>query len=237
MQSTSEYTVLKNARFERKFVVEDRSIHFVRQMIKVNPFGFRSVFNKRRINNIYFDSPNLNNYFDNHFGKSARTKVRIRWYGDTFGLIEKPILEFKIKRGLLGKKESYKLPQFELTKNFSKQDFMTLFNNAELPDEVLNELKRLIPTLLNSYNREYYKSFDNKYRFTLDLDLKFYNIKWSNNNFKNNFEDKQTIVVELKYDENDDDKVNKITSSLPIRLNKFSKYVRGIEIFHPHLAV
>jgi len=237
VQNGSEYTVLENARFERKFVVENKSVQFVRQMIKVNPVGFRKVFQPRRINNIYFDSPNLNNYFDNHFGKSARTKVRIRWYGDTFGKIENPILEFKIKRALVGKKESFPLLPFELSSTITKQDLMALFRKSDLPEGVLNELKRLVPTLLNSYEREYYKSFDGKYRFTVDNGLRFYNFKSKHNNFRQFSEESHTIIVELKYDEQQADKVSMITSRLPVRLNKYSKYVRGIEILHPHLAV
>jgi len=237
VQNSSEYTALENARFERKFVVENKSVQFVRQMIKVNPIGFRKVFRPRRINNIYFDSPNLNNYFDNHFGRSARTKVRIRWYGDTFGKIENPILEFKIKRALVGKKESYQLLPFELTSATSKQDFIALFQKSGLPEGVLNEVKRLVPTLLNSYKREYYKSFDGKYRFTVDNGLRFYGIKSKNNNFRQCSEENNTIVVELKYDEQEADNVSMITSRLPVRLNKYSKYARGIEVLHPHLAV
>ncbi|MEM9051734.1 MAG: polyphosphate polymerase domain-containing protein [Bacteroidota bacterium] len=237
MQNTAEYTVLQNARFERKFVVENQSVQFVRQIIRINPIGFRSVFEPRRINNIYFDSPSLNNYFDNHFGKSARTKVRIRWYGDTFGRIDNPILEFKMKRALVGKKKSFKLLPFELSEATTKQDFFELFKSSNLPEEVLNEVKRMVPTLLNSYKREYYKSFDGKYRFTVDVNLKFYNVKPKNNRFKRFTEEKDTIIIELKYDENDTDKVSLITSSFPVRLNKYSKYVRGIEILHPHLAV
>ena len=46
-----------------------------------------------------------------------------------------------------------------------------------------------------------------------------------------------TIILELKYDLKDDKAVKKITKALPIRLGKFSKYIRGVEIFNPHLAV
>lgn len=237
VQNSSEYTALENARFERKFVVENKSVQFVRQLIKVNPIGFRKVFQPRRINNVYFDSPNFSNYFDNHYGRSARTKVRIRWYGDTFGKIEHPILEFKIKRALVGKKDSYKLLPFELSSAISKQDFIDLFKKSDLPDVVLSEVKRLVPTLLNSYKREYYKSFDSKYRFTVDNGLRFYNFKSKNNNFGQFSEEDNTIIVELKYDEQEAENVSMITSQLPVRLNKYSKYVRGIEILHPHLAV
>ncbi|MCH2215911.1 MAG: polyphosphate polymerase domain-containing protein [Flavobacteriales bacterium] len=237
MQNTSEYTVLENARFERKFVVENQSVQYVRQIIRINPIGFRSVFQSRRVNNIYFDSPSLNNYYDNHYGKSARSKVRVRWYGETFGRIEHPILEFKLKRALVGKKKSFKLLPFELTEKTTKQDFFELFKNSGLPEEVLNEVKKLVPTLLNNYQREYFKSFDGKYRFTLDQKLRFYGFKNKNNRFHQFTEDKETIIVELKYDEKETDIVSLITSSFPVRLNKFSKYVRGIEILHPHLAV
>ena len=150
MATTAEYTVLEKARFERKFVIENQSAAYAEQVIKFNAGAFRSIFHKRQVNNIYFDSYNLNNYYDNHFGKSQRTNIRIRWYGETFGEIKSPILEFKLKYGAAGKKESFPLKNFVLDKNFNKQEWQKLFNSSDLPEKVRNELKSQVPTLVNS---------------------------------------------------------------------------------------
>ena len=237
MQDNAEYTVLKSARFERKFVVENKDLGFVEHLVKFNPGAFRSIHKKRRVNNVYFDSPNMNNYYDNHFGKSERVKIRIRWYGDTFKDIKKPILEYKLKFGAAGKKQSYPLSSFNVESMQSKNDWTRLFEESNLPEKVINDLKSSIPTLLNTYERKYFQSFDSDFRFTTDFNMKFYNIKSNNNRFIEKTDEKNTIVLELKYDMENDKKVKKISAALPFRLGKFSKYVRGIELFHPHLAV
>ena len=183
MSDHSEYTRLESARFERKFVLENGSLPFAEKLIKLNVGAFRSIYHKRRINNVYFDSPNLTSYYDNHFGKSNRTKIRIRWYGNTFGRVENPILEFKLKYGAAGKKKSFPLKPFTLTESFTKKDWQDLFNKSDLPEVVKLELYNVVPTLLNSYERKYFQSFDKLFRFTLDYNLSFYNIKMNNSSF------------------------------------------------------
>jgi len=96
-------------RYERKFMVSELDSHQIENLIKHNPEIFSENFYQRRINSIYFDSFNLKNYFDNLSGNAQRLKVRIRWYGKTFGLIKNPLLEIKIKNNYLGKKIRFKL--------------------------------------------------------------------------------------------------------------------------------
>lgn len=237
MSTPSNYTVLETARFERKFVLENSNIAHAKMLVKINPGIFSAIYTKRRINNIYFDTPNLTSYYDNHFGKSERIKIRIRWYGETLGHITEPILEYKMKHGAAGTKNSFPLKGFTLNQECNNFDWRTLFKKSDLPENIQNDLKSVIPTLLNSYEREYFQSYDKNYRFTIDFNLSFFNIK----SFKNNFLEKAlkepSIILELKYDLKKDVNVKRITTALPVRLGKYSKYIRGIESFHPHLAV
>lgn len=237
MSTPANYTLLETARFERKFVLENSSVPFAKMLIKTNVGVFSSIYEKRRVNNIYFDTPNLTSYYENHFGKSERTKIRVRWYGDIFGIISEPILEIKLKFGAAGKKKSYPLKSFDLTKGFTRNDWYKVFQESKLPDMVRAELKRNVPTLLNSYEREYFQSFNKFFRFTLDYNLRFYNIKSLTSSFIEKSLPENTIILELKYDLKNDKQVKEITNSLPIRLGKFSKYIRGVEVFNPHLAV
>jgi SPX domain protein involved in polyphosphate accumulation len=94
-------------RYERKFLVPRNSWDSVESVIKRNPAVFSPLYYPRVINNIYLDTIPLGYYFMNVEGVFDRTKVRIRWYGDLFGPVRKPVLEFKIKAGLLGKKASF----------------------------------------------------------------------------------------------------------------------------------
>src|SRR6478672_7582768 len=98
---------LAGYRYERKFLVPPESWSSVHAGIKSNPGMFSSIFQPRAVNNLYLDSPALHLYFMNLEGAAERTKVRIRWYGELFGHLPRPVLEFKIKRGLLGAKESF----------------------------------------------------------------------------------------------------------------------------------
>lgn len=237
MSINNEYTELKTSRFERKFVIEDRGVSYVEQIVRLNKYGFRSAFYERQINNIYFDTPNLNYYYDNHFGKSKRVKVRIRWYGDTFGEVKRPILEFKIKSGAVGRKLSFPLISFDFSKGISKQDLHKIFSESDLPEWALNDVLTLQPKLVNYYRRKYYISFDNLFRFTIDHHMNYINIDNRNHSFIEKASNNGTVVLELKYDMEHDSKVSKITSFLPFRLSKFSKYVSGVEFFNNHLAI
>ena len=83
-----------NFRYERKLIVPKELHSDIFNLIKTHPYRFKEIFNKRKVNNIYFDTPEYYFYFCNLIGNQDRTKVRIRWYGDLFGYIN-PSLEFK----------------------------------------------------------------------------------------------------------------------------------------------
>lgn len=219
-----------NYRFERKFTVPDRfTVKNIEQFIKKNTHLFREVFGLRQVNNIYFDTEGYKDYFENVLGVSDRKKIRIRWYGDTFGDIQKPILEIKIKKGLVGDKWSYKLKQFTLDNSFTNTYIQDVFNTSNLPLPILESLKMVSPTLLNSYKRRYFLSANNKFRITLDFDLLYHKIdkRFNTFNFKKPTPDENKIV-ELKYGLDDDTFANIISTQFPFRLNKNSKYVNGV---------
>ena len=69
-------------RFERKYHIQDLNLHEVEMWVRRSPCLFRECFPPRYINNIYFDTPELDNYHENLGGQAARTKLRLRWYGD-----------------------------------------------------------------------------------------------------------------------------------------------------------
>ena len=218
-----------NFRFERKFTIPTNwSIKDLEKIIKENSFLFREVFYQRQINNIYFDTVGYNDYFDNVLGVSNRKKIRIRWYGEMFGKIEKPILEIKTKKGLVGDKWSYKLKPFSLNNTFTNDVIQKVFLDSDIPLPILESVKMVSPTLLNSYCRRYFLSSDNKFRVTLDFDLLYHKIEKRCNNFKTKPSSDPNKIVELKYKLEDDSLANKVTTQFPFRLNKNSKYVNGV---------
>jgi SPX domain protein involved in polyphosphate accumulation len=222
-----------NFRFERKFTVPDGfSFREIEQQIKKNTFLFREVFHKRQVNNIYFDTNNYSDYLDNVLGVSDRKKIRIRWYGNTFGKVENPVLEIKIKKGLVGDKWSYKLKPFTLDTTFTSNYIQDIFKNSRLPLPILESTKIVFPTLLNSYSRNYYLSADTKFRVTLDFNLLYHKIDRRFNNFNIKAVKDDNKIIELKYGLENDTLANSISTQFPFRLNKNSKYVNGVNAFN-----
>ena len=223
----------KDFRYERKFFISGITQAEIESIIKLHPSMFTEIFSERYVSNIYFDTFDLNNYFENIDGNSERMKVRIRWYGNLFGKVENPTLELKIKKGLLGQKMKFSLLPFKLDQKINYIDFFALVKNSGIENEIDKlGLESFFPVLLNGYKRKYFLSADKLYRITIDTDQIFYGIGKRNNLFINKQEDRINVIVELKYDVDADKNANKITSIFPFRLSKNSKYVNGVNACH-----
>lgn len=214
-------------RHERKFLITDYSATEVEQIIKFNPACFTEIHHQRTVNNIYFDSFAFDSYYRNIEGDTNRTKARIRWYGELFGEIKNAVLEFKIKKGLLGKKKYYVLDVFQLDENFSKQQIESSISN--LPRNIQNYILSMQPALLNTYTRKYFLSADKQFRLTIDKNQMFYGISYNNNTFLNKVNNHNAVVLELKYDVSLDQEANEISNNFPFSMTKNSKYLQGIE--------
>jgi SPX domain protein involved in polyphosphate accumulation len=221
----------ENARYERRFLISNLDLKEVEMIIKFNPFLFSEMFYKRRVNNIYLDSLDFGNYMANIQGDSSRAKIRIRWYGKMFGLIENPVLEIKIKNNMLGEKVRFPLKPFILDERFSNNFLQKkVFDKSNLPAGVIEILKISQLSLLNSYKRKYFISRDKQYRITLDEDLIFFKIKDRNNLFKQKIPNRMNIILELKDKRENDQKANQINQYFPFRMTKGSKYVYGLNL-------
>jgi SPX domain protein involved in polyphosphate accumulation len=216
-------------RYERKFAISEMSVREVENFIKHCPAIFSEIFYERTINNIYFDSPDFKNYNENLQGNSQRMKIRIRWYGEMFGLIHKPVLELKIKNNELGTKKSFLLKDFVLDKKISLDFLQEVFLKSNLPNWLIEELKISYPSLLNSYKRKYFISADKKYRITLDWDLIFFRINKGRNLFAEKVSD-EASVLEIKYSLKDSDSEAFIGQYFPFRMVAHSKYIKGIDL-------
>ncbi len=216
-------------RKERKYAIYDIDIFIIENIIRAHPAMFKKPFPPRYVNNIYFDTPKFQNYGDNVIGAKTRKKFRIRWYGKQFGFIDKPVLEIKLKEGLAGAKRHFPLSPFYLESGFTIDTLRDVFDRSDLPDEVREAIRFLVPTLLNQYYRKYFLSADRRFRLTLDHKLMFTRISRYQNHFMRRVEDRRKVVMELKYDIIHDSKVDRISSFFPFRMTKNSKYVNGID--------
>jgi SPX domain protein involved in polyphosphate accumulation len=216
-------------RFERKFVVHDPAQRVLDVEVRLNPACFRPLFQPRTVNNIYLDSPNLRFYSLNLDGAAERTKVRIRWYGETFSQVVKPVLELKIKHGLLGRKESFPLAPFMVDQRFSDKVLRAAFRESALPLDIAHLVEALEPSLVNRYHRAYYISGDRHFRLTLDSGLEFFQVRGTANAFLCRAPRTSLRVVELKYDQAQAADAHVITDALPFRLARMSKYALGVD--------
>lgn len=216
-------------RYERKFLIDQLDAQQALVLVKRHPALFSEIYPPRYINNIYLDHPLLENYGDNIDGSTHRSKARLRWYQDLFGRVNQPTLEFKIKNGLMGTKISFPFPGFTFEKGFSEEDLLEWIASSDLPPEVLLYLKSVEPVLVNRYRRWYLATPDQAFRITVDTNLTFYHLNRTNNHFLFHQVDRKSIVVELKYHQENDIKADRISAGFPFRMTRSSKYVQGIE--------
>ncbi len=217
-------------RFERKYHIVDYPAEEIEAWVLRCPAFFREAFPPREINNIYFDSGTLGNYFQNLDGVANRTKIRIRWYGDLFGQVKKPVLEYKIKRGMVGTKDSHRLAGFTFEEGFDPACLPDVFAASDLEPEVLRELSYVTPSLVNRYHRKYFLSADRDYRITIDTQLEFYRISRGPNAFIVRRPLHGSTVMELKYSGAISEINSGIMNFFPFRVTRMSKYVVGVEM-------
>ncbi len=222
-----EKKLVENLRYERKYLTMEYSVGEVEQILKYNIGCFSEIYSPRTVNNIYFDTLDFHSYNENVTGDKERLKIRIRWYGSLFGEIKSPQLEFKIKNGLLGYKKNYELNPFVLDSNFNQSQINAAIYN--LPISIRNQISANYPTLLNSYFRKYYISKDKKIRVTIDSNLKYYKINYTQNYFLNKTLNDKSVIVELKYGESDIEEAMQISNDFPFTLTKNSKYLTGVD--------
>lgn len=231
------YTKLNSYRYERKFVGNRFSRAAAETVVKQNSAFFLPVFHPRRVNNIYFDTPGLDCFFDNLFGIGNRWKARVRWYDNQFGRIDSPVLEFKIKKGLTGTKKSYPIPPFAIDDaDFNALEWKNIFLNAQLPVDLLEKIKGMQPVIFNSYFRSYFSTANKKFRITVDDEMEYYNLRPTWNRMMHKHKEFMKTVIELKYDAEYDSKATEITNEFPFRLDKNSKFVSGMSHFKSAIA-
>lgn len=205
-------------RYERKYRIPNIDYLQVIEMIKRHPAAFIKQYPDRLVNNVYFDAPELKTYHENVMGVPDRSKYRLRWYGDNFSKIINPKFEIKSKHGELGfKVVSDWIGEFDL-------NWSSLNNEVE---ERLNVGLTLLPTLMNAYNRSYFISSDKLFRLTIDRAIRYFPVTKSHSITRLPIEE-PIVIVEIKYDQNNEGKADQIFRNIPFRQSKNSKYVNGV---------
>ena len=208
-------------RFERKWKIPSDKFLNLDKALKNSKFSFNKQFEKRWVNSIYFDDMFNNSIYQNLDGIQKKYKVRIRWYGDK-NIIKNPTIEIKKKYGFIVLKDKKKINSIH--DKISKQMLLNLANRLKKKIPILISFK---PVSFTHYLRFYYISKDNKIRATIDKNISYKKI----NSFSDTFPIKydNNIILELKYNKNDDYLVRKSFSNKnKLRISRNSKFINSI---------
>jgi len=222
------FNTIENLRYERKFYVEDLTAREVELIVKHHPAMFKEIYYERRVNSLYFDKFKFKHFTDSLDGESKRIKVRIRWYGDLFGSVKDPILEFKFKSNTLVGKLLYPISSFQMNEDISAETMRDILRDSSLPENIEHCLQELNPYIAISYSRKYFLSADGLYRITIDRDVNGYRMRHYHNNFSHQTKSSSHIILECKYDRDTEKDISSITNLFPFRMTKSSKYVDGM---------
>lgn len=214
-------------RYEKKFILKN-NFNNIEGLLKKHPALFREIFYKRSINNIYFDTASFKFASQTINGECDRFKVRIRWYGDINKVVLKPVLEFKIKKTEMVKKQSFPLAPLDLSLSSFAKGLKKCLSQSKLPDDIFELVSSLNAVLINRYYRGYYLSRDNRFRVTLDRDVEYFPILGGVQIFKKFPAMYQEVVVELKYWKESEKLASRVTKHFNFPISKNSKYVRGL---------
>jgi|APSaa5957512493_1039668.scaffolds.fasta_scaffold00134_13 hypothetical protein len=185
---------------------------------------FKEIYEKRKINSIYLDTFDLNDFKDTVDGEKQRSKLRMRWYGQTFNSTIKPILENKIKINNKNFKIKQNLKNLQILNDLSYNKIKKYLNDSEVQDpNILVKFQRRNPNIFISYDRRYYM-FKN-IRITMDSNLHYRDFYKNNKISKNDFIKKKNFhILEMKYDDDQFNNVTILTNKFRNRVTKFSKY-------------
>jgi len=223
---------IQKYRYEIKFVVLPHYYHEIIAWIRSSVYGFCEHYRDRTISNIYFDNNDYDSFFSNVTGLSKRVKVRYRWYDEPHA-IKSGNLEVKVKNNKLGYKKSAPV----VLEDIGLTDVYTI--NSVISDciSINPEVgcffdSYSMPTIVNSYRREYYQAVDGVIRLTIDRDYSVFDQKSATVLNLSDSTMLNFIIVELKFPYNSYSQASKIISDFPARHSRHSKYVSGLSILN-----
>jgi hypothetical protein len=215
-------------RLEIKYPLTDIDETAVRSQLENNAAGFISPYPPRRVNSIYFDAVDQFAVRANLDGMGDRTKIRLRWYGDSSEITD-PVLEIKIKSRGAGSKLREFVDLGQNSTALSWRDIHQLLAEKTNPTiRYYLDAARQAMTFV-SYSREYYESFDHKVRATIDTDIRYADQRISvKPRLEFTIPARRTTVVELKAPVIDERRLRELSNSLGWRAGRHSKYTNGV---------
>jgi SPX domain protein involved in polyphosphate accumulation len=213
-------------RYELKFPLENiNEVNLFFSKLK----GLTPHHKPRKVISCYYDTFNNDDYWQNMEGYSERNKYRIRWYNQESGDCEGR-LEQKSKISGLGLKESIYIPNvLEYMDRLRRKQFISNLSEVDFRAKFLSRSEKVRV----QYNRKYYyidTGGSEALRVTVDTNIIAKNIENRAGLFKPYFYGPMTLV-EIKFNQELEYKVLKLTKALPKANMRFSKYAAAMSFF------
>ena len=217
-----------DSRYEIKFIAYDHQYALLQNWIKLHELNFYPEYKSRLINNIYFDSFDLNSYKSNIYGDSSRIKLRYRWY-ESFKKKNMGRFEIKFKRNLYGWKKKFDIPNLNISDQITWKEIRKLISK-NLPKKYQYYFKEnSIPQIINQYHRDYFVSADKKIRITVDKNHHVFDQRhYQCANLKKKTLTQRFLVMEFKFDRKLIKEIGSLIKKVPLRSSRNSKYVNSI---------
>ena len=230
------------ARYEFKYKIEMTFIPQIRDFIRpyatIDDHIKDNTHNKYTVRSIYFDTPELDSYYEKMDGIKIRKKLRVRTYDDAN---DYAFLEIKRKYVNCIMKERSRLPFSTIERlinapEHSVYEFPVQDYNARLVSGkfLYNLLKKgLIPTLLVVYEREaYQEKIISQNRLTVDSQIRALSRPdLSDIQVNDNFVQVTTdqAILELKFDATMPKWMKSLCAQFRLKKQSYSKYCMGLE--------
>ena len=216
------------ARLEIKSTAPELEYHRLLHWVQHHSHGFFAHYPDRIVNNIYFDSQDYSSFWETLSGFSSRTKVRYRWYGESF-FSEEGTLEFKNRKNQYTWKDSYKVSIDLLNKSTTWDIFFKRLKGSLSHEACCRFQENPLPILINSYKRNYFINRDHTIRITLDTRLKIFDQRYSSfPNLTRKAILPPPVILELKFNEKKREQISQIFRDMPVSMSRNSKYVFGV---------
>jgi hypothetical protein len=193
-------------------------------------FRFRETYQERIVNSIYFDTMNLDFFYESVDGQPFRFKPRVRWYSNASSPSE-AFFEFKVRLGSAGGKVRIPLGKVDPVQFKSPEKFRAWAMQKTLAEPIRMLSAACMPTLQTSYRRRYFQG-ERGLRATLDYELSasrlFGGQKFS---VGPRIFSEVSPLLELKCPIDLNINIGSLLASNAFRASKFSKYVGGITYF------
>lgn len=214
-------------RYEIKLVLPAVQMASARSWIIGHPDAYRVAYPSRRVNNIYFDTYEHGFRNDHLSGVFVRTKLRFRWYGESWEAADGQ-LELKSRIGKVGAKT---VCPVRAALDIQKSSWSEITTGIEEHSGDLQPLlKATRPVLISHYLREYYESGDRALRITLDSEMKAYGQAFGLfPNITAQEPQLDQVVMEIKASTKESQRISDALLEFPVHATQYSKFLSGIE--------